>query len=85
MPKYRIEYHRIPPSLFYGYEKVESHGSYYNVALPEKAIIDLAYLHLLGDELDDARDMIDVEVMKDLADKFTGRGSKSLKEVLHLA
>lgn len=40
----RYRYHTIKPGLFWGYETVPWHGHCYNIAYPEKAILDLAYL-----------------------------------------
>jgi len=39
----RIEYHRIVPQLYFGYERIERFGSYIWVATPEKAILDVVY------------------------------------------
>jgi predicted transcriptional regulator of viral defense system len=39
----RIEYHRIVPELYYGYERMERYGSYVWVATVEKAILDIVY------------------------------------------
>jgi len=40
----RFCYQSIKPSLFWGYKTVAWHGGYYNMATPEKALLDLAYL-----------------------------------------
>ena len=40
----RFRYQSIKPSLFWGYKTVAWHGGYYNMATPEKALLDLAYL-----------------------------------------
>ncbi len=42
--KIGINYHRIPSSLFFGYERVKSGNDYYFLATPEKALIDGLYL-----------------------------------------
>lgn len=39
-----ITYHRIPPFLFFGYERVKSDYTYYFLATPEKALLDGIYL-----------------------------------------
>jgi predicted transcriptional regulator of viral defense system len=39
-----IEYHRVHPALFFGYERLEKKGSYTFVATPEKALLDMVYL-----------------------------------------
>ena len=48
----RFRYHTIKPELFWGYETVPWHGSSYNIAYPEKAILDLAYLEPLFSDRD---------------------------------
>jgi predicted transcriptional regulator of viral defense system len=41
-----IEYHRIHPKLFFGYERRERGQSYIFLAEPEKAVLDMVYLGL---------------------------------------
>lgn len=48
----RYRYHTIKPELFWGYESVPWHGGYYNIAYPEKALLDLAYLEPLFSDRD---------------------------------
>ena len=48
----RFRYHTIKPELFWGYESVPWHGAYYNIAYPEKALLDLAYLEPLFSDRD---------------------------------
>lgn len=43
----RYRFHTIKPELFWGYENVPWRGSYYSIAYPEKALLDLAYLEPL--------------------------------------
>jgi predicted transcriptional regulator of viral defense system len=40
----RFRYHTIHSAMFWGYEKVPWRGLTYDIAYPEKALIDLAYL-----------------------------------------
>jgi len=42
-----IEYHKIHPKLFFGYERKERGQSYIFLATPEKAVLDMVYLGLL--------------------------------------
>ncbi len=42
----KIEYHKIRPSLFFGYERLERYGGYIFVAKPTKAVMDLIYFDL---------------------------------------
>ncbi len=39
----RIEYHKIVPQLYFGYERIPRYGSYVWVATPEKALLDIVY------------------------------------------
>ncbi|MCL5067631.1 MAG: hypothetical protein M1368_04680 [Thaumarchaeota archaeon] len=39
----RIEYHRILPQLYFGYERMERYSSYAWVATTEKAVLDMVY------------------------------------------
>lgn len=40
----RFSYRSIKPELYWGYKTVPWHGGYYNIASPEKTLLDLAYL-----------------------------------------
>ncbi len=42
-----IEYHKIHPKLFFGYEREERGQSYIFLATPEKAVLDMVYLGLV--------------------------------------
>ena len=39
----KVNYHRIVPALFFGYERIERSGGYAFVAKLEKAVLDLVY------------------------------------------
>ncbi len=44
LPGVGVNYHRIPSSLFFGFERVKVDRDYYFLATPEKALIDGLYL-----------------------------------------
>ncbi|MBI4043743.1 MAG: hypothetical protein HY393_02980 [Candidatus Diapherotrites archaeon] len=44
LPGVGVNYHRIPSSLFFGFERVKADNDYYFLAIPEKALIDGLYL-----------------------------------------
>lgn len=78
-----VTYHKIPPSLFFGYEKYQKSNSYIFVADPEKAVIDGVYLDLLPvNILEDISDKLDKEKLKKFLSRFTGRGKKKLEAIL---
>ena len=74
-----IRYHRIPPSLFFGYERHAKGDSYILMADPEKALIDAIYLNLIAEEA--AREMlrkVDRKRIRAYLGRFSGRGKKKL-------
>jgi predicted transcriptional regulator of viral defense system len=74
-----IEFSRITPQLFNGYETKDG----YNLALPEKALLDTVYLrkHVpFADELD--LDAIDKDKLDLLAQPFPAAVKKRLEAVL---
>lgn len=82
-PKFGIVYHKISPSLFYGYEKYKKESSYIMVAKAEKALIDSVYLNLI--KKDDARMLMEkIGKEKTIAclNLFKGRGKKKLERYL---
>jgi len=52
LERLKIEYHKVRPSLFYGYERIERYGGYVFVAKPAKAVIDLVYFGLYPREIE---------------------------------
>jgi predicted transcriptional regulator of viral defense system len=79
-----IVYHKIPPSLYYGYERYKKSGSYIFVADPEKAVIDGIYLNLLPKNIvKDILQRIDKDKMKGYVSRFKGRGKKKLERILY--
>lgn len=79
-PKMGISYHRIPPSLFFGYARQGKGSSYMMLAEPEKALIDAVYLNLLPTGA--ARELlksVDAAKLRGYLSRFEGRGKKKLK------
>ena len=81
--KQGITYHKIPPSLFYGYEKYSKGNSYIFVANPEKAVVDGVYLNLIPTNIiDDILNKLDKSKLKRYVSRFKGRGKGKLKRML---
>jgi predicted transcriptional regulator of viral defense system len=79
-----IIYHKIPSSLFFGYEKYEKSGSYIFVADPEKAIIDAIYLNAISKSTIDALwNKLNKSKLKKYLKRHMGRGKKKMKEILY--
>jgi predicted transcriptional regulator of viral defense system len=78
-----INYHKIPPSLFYGYERYQKGSSYIFVAAAEKAIIDGIYLNSISkNTIKEIIDELDEEKMKKFLSRFKGKGKKKMEKVL---
>lgn len=78
-----IVYHKIPPGLFYGYEKQDKGASYVFVAEPEKALIDSVYLNAVSrQEAKEFVELVDKQKLKGLLARYTGFGKKKLEEWL---
>lgn len=78
-----ITYHKIPPSLFFGFARRKKSGSYIFVADKEKALVDSIYLNCIS--RGDAREIaakLDGKKLKDYAAKLDGRGKKKLQRWL---
>ena len=77
-------YHRIPSDLFFGFEKLaKADGTFFYVATKEKAVIDMVYLNLVSPGLlRDVKRYTSKKRMAELLDRYEGRGSKRMKEVL---
>lgn len=78
-----IVYHKIPPSLFYGYTKYGKGNSYIFVAEPEKALIDCVYLNAISQN--QARELLNKMNRKRLEDfvkRYNGRGRKKIERWL---
>ncbi|MDD5317839.1 MAG: hypothetical protein PHF51_03865 [Candidatus ainarchaeum sp.] len=82
-PKLGISYHKIPPSLFFGYAKYDKSGSYTFVAEPEKAVIDAVYLNRFPDSsLNEILPRLDAGKLEEHIRRFKGRGRKKLERWL---
>ena len=79
-----IEYHKIPGTLFFGYEKQRRGNSYAFVAVPEKALIDGLYLGIYNEEraTELAVHGLDLSKAIGMLGKFKGKGSIRLKRVI---
>ncbi|MFH1721720.1 MAG: hypothetical protein ABH950_03840 [Candidatus Altiarchaeota archaeon] len=78
-----IIYHKIPPSLFFGYEKHKKSESYAFVATPEKALIDWVYLNQPPPSIiDEIRKNLNDEKLQQYIDQFSSRGSKKIRRWL---
>ncbi|NYZ74619.1 hypothetical protein H0O00_05725 [Candidatus Micrarchaeota archaeon] len=78
-----IVYHRIPPSLFYGYERHAKALGYVFVAEAEKALVDSVYLNAIPRNL--AKEIssgLDMAKLKGYIGRFKGRGRKKLERWL---
>jgi len=74
-PSLGIEYHRVQPSLFFGYERLAKKGSYALVATPEKALLDMIYLgRAVPQILKEVAGGLDKGVLKHYASRFGGVG-----------
>ena len=51
LERLKIVYHKVRPSLFFGYERLERYGGYVFVAKPAKAVLDLIYFGLYPREM----------------------------------
>lgn len=78
-----LRYHKIPPSLFFGYERVSRGGSYALVACAEKAVLDGWYLGVFDKKiLDDMSGKLVSEKLKELATRYKGYGSRKIARMM---
>jgi predicted transcriptional regulator of viral defense system len=83
LKKLGIVYHKIPPSLFYGYNRVERGQSYAFVAEPEKALIDGIYLGIYENEkLVEYLGKTSKKRLLELAGMYKGYGSLHIIKVV---
>ena len=81
--KFKINYHKIPPSLFFGFEKIGRENSYFFIAGKEKALIDGIYLNILPKNvIGEIKEKLDIEKLKEHIEKFKGKGRKKLERLL---
>lgn len=82
-PALGIVYHRMPPSLFFGYERYAKAGSYVFVADPEKAVVDGVYLNLMPrNVLAELLDRLDAKKLASHVRRYEGRGRRKLERWL---
>lgn len=80
----KINYHKLPPSLFYGFKRYKKLNSYILIAEPEKAVIDSLYLNLMSvGDFKEILPKLDKENFKGLISHFNGKGSKKIKELIN--
>ena len=80
-----IEYHKINPGLFFGYERIRTENSYFLVANPEKALIDGFYLNIFDEEFLVEHSMgLEYAKIRERLLKYRGIKSRRIKEVLTL-
>jgi len=77
-----IAYHKMPPSLMFGYEAHARSGSYAFVADPEKALLDMAYLFPRAPLPADLLGKVDRARLGRYMQRFQGRGEKRLGMLL---
>ncbi len=83
LEKLGIVYHKIPPSLFYGYTRMDRGQSYAFVAEPEKALIDGAYLGVYAkDRLIEYSSNANKNRLRELASMYKGYGSRNIIRVI---
>ncbi len=78
-----LEYHKIPSSLMFGFERHNIQGSYCFVATPEKAFLDGYYLNIFSES--EMNEFGSPDGYRNLASqliRFKGKGSKRLLEVI---
>lgn len=81
--KLGIQYHKIPPDLYFGYEKYAVGHTYAFVAKPEKALLDGLYLNYYeGPDIDSLKDVVEMSRIEKLLNRYSGHGSKKIKRVI---
>lgn len=79
LEKLGIVYHKIPPSLFYGYKRIERGQSYAFMAEPEKALIDGIYIgSYTKDRLSEYSSKVSKNRLLELASMYRGYGSRNI-------
>jgi predicted transcriptional regulator of viral defense system len=78
-----IAYHKIPPALFFGYDRLQKGDSYIFMADPEKALIDSVYLNKISKSMiPEIAENIDKNKLTKYIKRFKGRGKKKLERWL---
>lgn len=78
-----VVYHKILPSLFYGYERYKKAGGYALVADPEKALVDWVYLGKPPKGvIAELTGKLDRQKLRRYIERFKGRGRKKMERWL---
>lgn len=78
-----LQYHKIPPELYFGYERHAVGLTYAFVAEPAKALLDGLYLNYYAElEIESLKDMVDISQIEYFLNRYTGHGSKKIKKVI---
>ncbi|MCX7845311.1 MAG: hypothetical protein N2312_01725 [Dictyoglomaceae bacterium] len=78
-----IRYHKIHPSLFFGFKRVEKGLSYIFIAEPEKALLDSIYLSSISkDQAMEIREKLNEERIREYIKIWNQRLSKKIREWL---
>lgn len=81
-PALGIYYHKMPPSLFFGFERKKKGDSYIMLADREKAVLDMAYLNLLPLSFyKEISGKLDKKKLKEYVSRFSGKGKKKLERL----
>lgn len=81
--KLGIQYHKIPPDLYFGYEKHAVGPTYTFVAKPGKALLDGLYLNYYEEpDLDSPKELVEISKIEQLLNRYSGHGSKKIKKVI---
>jgi len=79
-PGLGVYYHRLPPSLFFGFAPQKKGDSYIMVADKEKAVLDMAYFNMLPAPFyREIAGQLDRKKLAGYAKRFNGRGEKKLR------
>ncbi|PIU21916.1 MAG: hypothetical protein COT14_04020 [Candidatus Diapherotrites archaeon CG08_land_8_20_14_0_20_30_16] len=81
--KTSYNYYKINPKLFFGYEKEFAEGTYYFVAEPEKAVLDLIYFYGFSEiYLKDILSKLNILKLKEYVKKYKTIKGYRAKRVL---
>jgi predicted transcriptional regulator of viral defense system len=78
--KPRIEYHKIVPELYFGYERIERYGSYVWVAAPGKALLDKVYFGYNGGAGGRSSSLLNKQKLMDFARPYSTQGGTGERE-----
>lgn len=85
-PSLTISYRKVSRDLYWGFEQKRTRYNTYQIALPEKALLDWIYLNRqegLPTPLDELNiQFLNHQRLKEFADKFPGTVQETVKEIL---